>query len=114
MDIVKQVTEEFKTRIEKMTKIQESYRKVSDWILENNTQIKALENREKTRDIMASGLAISLAILTRINEKADIKKMVEELADKIEVNAEDVYKKYFPKATPSDSNINKEGNFFLQ
>jgi hypothetical protein len=42
-------------------------------------------------------LAISLAILSKVHEKANIKKTIEELADKIEVNAEDVYKKIFPE-----------------
>ena len=97
IDIVKNVTEEFKKKIEKMTKLQEEYRKVNQWILENNIQIKALENRNNTREIMASDLAISLAIITKINEKADIKKLIEQLADKIEVNAEDVYQKIFPE-----------------
>jgi gas vesicle protein len=111
MDIVKKVTKEFKERIDRMMERQKEYRKVNEWILANSNQIKALENRNKTRDIMTLGLVISLEILSRVHEKADIKRIVEELADRIEVNVKDVCEKIFPEDESFSFKHLKEGQF---
>jgi hypothetical protein len=110
-DIVKKATKEFKDAIDKMNKRQEETRKVNEWILENINQIKALENRDKTRQVMALGLTISLAIISSIHEKADIKKMIEDLADKIEFNAKEVYGEIFPEDASFSFQHIKAGQF---
>jgi hypothetical protein len=110
-EIVKNATKEFKETIKEMNERQEETRKVNEWILENVNQIRALENRDKTRQIMAMGLAISLAILSSVHEKADIKKMIEELADKIEFNAKEVYGEIFPEDGSFSFQHIKSGQF---
>jgi hypothetical protein len=97
IDIVKGVTKEFEKRIDEMNRLENNYRKVNEWILSNLDQIKSLENRDKTAEIVKEGLTIVLELLQVIHEKADVKKVIEELADKIEVNVGDVYEKIFPE-----------------
>jgi hypothetical protein len=97
MDIVRKVTKEFEERIKKMTELQDEYRKINEWILSNGNQIETLENRNKTREIMSTALTISQEILSRLYQKANVKRIIEELADKIEVNVKDVYEKIFPE-----------------
>lgn len=97
MDIVKNVTKELKKRIEAMTARQKEFKTVNDWIIQNNDNIRALENRNKTREIMTLALMVAFEFLSRVYEKANIKRIVEELADKIEVNVKDVYTKIFPE-----------------
>lgn len=111
MDIVKKVTEEFGKRIEEITKLQQEYRKVNEWILSNGNQIKSLENRNRTRDIMNISIAIAQEILLRFQAKTDIKRVVEELAEKIEENVKDVYGKIFPEDESFNFEHLKEGQF---
>ncbi|MDH5266215.1 MAG: AAA family ATPase [Candidatus Bathyarchaeota archaeon] len=110
-DIVKRVTEEFEKKIEEMTSLQQEYKKVSGWILSNSNQIESLENRNRTREIMTISLAIAQEFLTRIHEKSDIKRIVEELADKLEENVRDVYSKVFPEDEAFNFEHLKEGQF---
>jgi tetratricopeptide (TPR) repeat protein len=111
MDIVKRVTKEFEEKIKTIMAYQEEYKKINEWILANNNQIRALENRARTRDIMTLGVVISLEILSRIHEKADIKRIVEELADRIELNVRDVYSKIFPEDESFSFKHLEEGQF---
>lgn len=111
MDIVRKVTKEFEERIKKMTKLQEEYRKINEWILSNSNQIETLENRNRTREIMSIALAISQEILLRVYQKANVKRIVEELADKIEVNVKDVYNKIFPEDVSFSFEHLEEGQF---
>jgi hypothetical protein len=97
IDIVKGVTEEFKKKIEEMTKLQNEYRQVNNWILSNADQIKSIENIDRTAEIIRIGVVISLELLQRIHEKANVKKIIEELADKIKANVDDVYAEIFPE-----------------
>jgi len=110
-EIVARLTKEFEKRIEEITRLQKEYKKVSEWILSNDSQIKSLENRNKTREILTVALIIAQEVLSRVYEKADIKRIVEELADKIVENVREVYSKIFPE----DESINfehlKEGQF---
>lgn len=110
-DIVKRLTEEFDKRIKEITKLQQEYKKVNDWILSNSSQVKTLENRNRTREIMTISLVIAQEILSRIHEKADIKRIVEELADKLEENVKDVYSKIFPEDEFFNFEHLKEGQF---
>jgi DNA repair exonuclease SbcCD ATPase subunit len=109
--IVKKVTEEFEKRIKEMTALQNEYRKINNWILLNINQIETLENRIKTIEIMRAALAISQEILCRIYQKTDVKRIIEELADKIEVNVKDVYSKLFPEDESFSFEHIKEGQF---
>lgn len=111
MDIVKKVTKEFEERITRLTTLQTEYKKVNDWILSNDDQIKTLENRNKTREIITTCLIISSEILSRIHKKADIKRTIEDLADKIEVNVKDVYSKIFPEDKSFSFEHLEEGQF---
>jgi len=111
MDIVRKVTKEFEERIKKMTKLQEEYRKINEWILSNSNQIETLENRNRTREIMSIALAISQEILSRVYQKANVKRIVEELADKIEANVKDVYNKIFPEDESFSFEHLEEGQF---
>jgi len=97
IDIVKGVTKEFQEKIEEMTRLQSEYKKVNNWILANSNQIKSLENRDKAAEIIRLSLAIGLELLQRVHEKANVKKIVEELADKIQAIVGDVYGKIFPE-----------------
>ena len=108
IDIVKGVTKEFQEKIEEMTRLQSEYRKVNNWILSNSDQIKSLENRDKAAEIIRLGLEIGLELLQRVHEKANVKKIIEELADKIQANVDDVYDKIFPEdATFSFEHLEK-------
>jgi hypothetical protein len=108
IDIVKGVTKEFQKKIEEMTRLQSEYRKVNNWILSNSDQIKSLENRDETAEIIRLGLVIGLELLQRVHEKANVKKIIEELADKIQANVDDVYDKIFPEdATFSFEHLEK-------
>lgn len=111
MDIVRKVTKEFEERIEKMTELQEEYRKINEWILSSSNQIESLENRNSTREIMSIALAISQEIFSRVYQKANIKKIVEELADKIEANVKDVYNEIFPEDESFSFEHLEEGQF---
>lgn len=111
MDVVKRLTEEFEKRIEEITKLHQEYKKVNEWILSNSNQVKSLENRNRTREVMTISLVIALEFLSRIHEKADIKKIVEELADKLEENVKDVYGKIFPEDESFNFEHLKEGQF---
>lgn len=111
MDIVRKVTKEFEEKIKKMTKLQEEYRKINEWILSNSNQIETLENRNRTRETMSIALAISQEILSRVCQKANVKRIVEELADKIEVNVKDVYNKIFPEDESFTFEHLEEGQF---
>jgi hypothetical protein len=97
IDIVKGVTKEFQEKIEEITRLQNEYKKVNSWILSNSDQIKSLENKDKTAEIIRQSITIALELLQGIHEKANIKKMVEELADKIEDSVGDVYANIFPE-----------------
>ena len=97
IDIVKGVTKEFQEKINEMTRLQGEYRRVNDWILSNSDQIKSIENKNQTAEIIRVGVVIGLELLQRIHEKANVKKIIEELADKIEANVDDVYDKIFPE-----------------
>jgi DNA repair exonuclease SbcCD ATPase subunit len=97
IDVVKAVTKEFQDRIDQMTKLQDEYKKVNEWILTNGSQVKSLENRNRTAEIMKVGLVVALELFSRVYAKADVKKIIEELAEKIEVNVKDVYSKIFPE-----------------
>jgi len=97
IDIVRKVTEEFKEMIKKLSELQSEYRKVNEWILSNINQIEALENNIKTIEIVSIALAISQEIFSRIYQKTDINRIIEELADRIEVSVGDIYSKLFPE-----------------
>ncbi len=97
IDIVKGVTEEFKKKIEEMTKLQNEYRQVNNWILSNSDQIKSIENKDRTAGIIRIGVVIGIELLQRVHDKANVKKIIEELADKIKANVDDVYAKIFPE-----------------
>ncbi|MGB9693488.1 MAG: hypothetical protein ACPLYF_01445, partial [Fervidobacterium sp.] len=111
VDIVKKATEEFEKRIKEMTALQNEYRNINNWILQNINQIETLEDRIKTIEIMKAALAISQEILPRIYQKTDINRIIEELADKIEVNVIDVYSKLFPEDESFRFEHIKEGQF---
>jgi energy-coupling factor transporter ATP-binding protein EcfA2 len=97
IDIVKGIISEFKKRIEEMTRLQNEYKKVNEWILLNVGQIKSLENRNRTAEITNVGLTTASKLLTSIHGKADVKKIIEELAEKIEINVKDAYSEIFPE-----------------
>lgn len=111
IDVVRNVMKEFDKRIKEITKLQQEYRNVNEWILLNSDQIKPLENRNRTREIMIIGLMIAHEILSRIYEKTDVKKIIEELAEKIEENVKDVYGKIFPEDESFNFEHLKEGQF---
>jgi len=111
IDLVKKVTEELKEKIEEMSTLQKEYRKINEWILSNISQVETLENRIKTIEIMSTALAISQEIISRIYQKTDINKIIEDLADKIEVNVKDVYSKLFPEDESFRFEHIKEGQF---
>jgi hypothetical protein len=111
IDIVKGVTKEFQKKIEEMTRLQSEYRKVNNWILSNSDQIKSLENRDKAAEIIRLGLVIGLELLQRVHEKANVKKIIEELADKIQANVDDVYDKIFPEDTAFSFEHLEKGQF---
>jgi hypothetical protein len=111
VDIVKKVTEEFKKRINEMTALQNEYRKINNWILSNIKQIETLENKIRTIEIMGTALAISQEIISRVHQKTDINRIIEELAEKIEVNVKDVYLKLFPEDESFFFGHIKEGQF---
>ncbi len=110
-DIIKSLTGELEKRIAEMTRLQTEYKKVDEWVLSNYNQIKSLENRDKTREIMTLTLMIAQEVLSRVHEKADVKRIVEELADEIEKNVKDVYSKVFPEDESIDFEHLKEGHF---
>jgi hypothetical protein len=110
-DIVKNVTQEFVKRIEEVTERQQEYRNVNEWILSNNSQIRSLENRNKTREIMTIALIMAQEMLSRIREKADIRRIIEELAEKLEENVKDVYSKIFPEDESFNFEHLREGQF---
>jgi len=97
IDIVKGVTKKFQEKIAEMTRLQSEYKKLNNWIVANSNQIKSLENRDKTAEIIRLSVVIGLDLLQRVHEKANVKKIVEELADKIQAIVGDVYGKIFPE-----------------
>lgn len=111
MDIVKKVTEEFEEMIRKITELQAEYKKVNEWILSNSSQIKSLENRNRTREIISIGLMIVMEILSKVHQKTNIKRIIEELADKVQENVKDIYSKIFPEDESFNFNHLKEGQF---
>ena len=96
-DMVKKVREEFQKMIEKLSELQREYQKVNEWILSNITQVEALESNIKTIEVASVALAVSQEIFARIYQKTDINRIIEELADKIEVSVRDMYSKLFPE-----------------
>lgn len=112
IDIVKGVTQEFQKTIEEMTRLQEEYKKVNTWILTNSNQIKILENRDKTSEIIRLSLAIGHELLQRINEKANVKKIIEEMSEKIQTTVRDVYGKIFPEDMVFSFEHLQNGRFF--
>ncbi|RLG01865.1 MAG: hypothetical protein DRN49_00395 [Thaumarchaeota archaeon] len=95
--IIKRIREEFEKRIKEVSRLEEEYKNVNDWILRNTAQLKAIENRSKTIIIVDAALLIAQAILSRIFEKTDINKIIEDLSENLEKSVKDVYKRIFPE-----------------
>jgi len=95
--VVKEVRKEFEDRIEEVSKLQEEYNRVNDWILKNIVQLKAIENKSKTISIINDALLIAQAIFSKIYEKTDINRIIEDLSEKIEENVKDIYNRIFPE-----------------
>jgi len=95
--IVGKIKEEFKKKIEKITELQQKYKEINEWILTNINQLKSIEDRDKTREIISISLFIAWEILSRMYEKTDLEKIIEQLADKIEENVKNAYSKIFPE-----------------
>ena len=94
---MKKLKIELEEKAKEASRLQEEYRKVNEWILTNVKQLKSLESRDKTINILRSALSIAQTLLLRIHENTNIEKIVEELADKIEENVKEVYKGIFPE-----------------
>jgi len=103
--IVKEVRKEFEGRIEVVSKLQEEYNRVYDWILKNIVQLKAIENKSKTISIINDALLIAQAIFSRIYEKTDINRIIEDLSEKIEENVKDIYNRIFPDGEYTDTYV---------
>lgn len=104
VEIVGKVKKEFEKKIQRITELQEKYQKIGGWILTNINQLKSIEDRNKTRMILAIGLSVALEFFSKIYEKTDIERIIEQLADKIEENVKNAYSKIFPE----DSSFNFE------
>jgi len=111
IDIMKKLREELDKKIKEITALQQEYRKVNNWILENIAQLRSIENRSKTVDIINVAVFIALEILTRIHMKTDIKKIIGELAGKIEEYVEEAYNKICPEGEMFDFKHIGEGQF---
>jgi len=48
-DIIKKLREELDEKIKEITALQQEYRKVNNWILENIAQLRSMENRSKLK-----------------------------------------------------------------
>ena len=95
--VVKKVRVEFEHKIQEVSKLQEEYRKVNEWIFTNMVQLISIENKDRTIGIMSDALLIAQSILTKIHEKTDIERIVEELAERIEGSIKDIYERIFPE-----------------
>jgi len=109
--IVKKVRGEFEQRIEEVTKLQEEYKKVNDWILTNTIQLKSIENKRKSITILNDALLVSQSILSKINEKTDINRIIEDLAGKIEYTVKDIYVRIFPEDASFNFSHSGKGQF---
>jgi len=109
--VMKKVRKEFEEKIEEVSKLHEAYKKVNEWILTNMSQLKSIENRNKTITIISSALTIAQAILSRIHEKTDINRIVEELAEGIEKNVKYVYNRIFPEDRSFNFEHSGKGQF---
>jgi hypothetical protein len=110
-NIIKQVRKEFEERIKEVTKFQEEYNKVNDWILRNTVQLKAFENKTKTIVILNDALLISQAIFSRIFQKSDINRIIEDLSGKIEEKVKDIFCRMFPEDTSFNFSHSSKGQF---
>lgn len=109
--IIDKIKKDLKKGIEEASKLQEEYGKVNEWIISNVSQIKSAEDRIKTIEVMTGALLLAKEILTRIYQKTDINKIVEELAEKIEESVRDAYCKIFPEDTSFDFEHIGKGQF---
>jgi len=109
--VVEKVRQEFEKRIEEATRLQEEYRKVSDWILTNMVQLKSMENRRKTIEILSDALLIAQKILSSVYGKTDINRIIEDLAEKIELDVKDVYGRIFPEDESFNFGHSSKGQF---
>jgi len=96
-DIIRKMEGELAGRIEEMSKFQQEYKNVNEWILASMNQVRSIENRIKSTAIVADALLIARAILSRIYERTNVERIVEELAERIENNVESVYGMIFPE-----------------
>jgi len=95
--IINRIKNDLQKRVREASKLQEEYGKINKWILSNTTQIKSMEDRIKTIEIMTGILLLAEEILTRIYQKTDIERIIEELAEKIEESVRETYNKIFPE-----------------
>ena len=75
------------------------------------SQLKSIENRNKTIIIISSALLIAQAILSRIYEKTDINRIIEELAERIKESVKDVYNRIFPEDQSFNFEHSGKGQF---
>lgn len=96
-NIMKQLKEELEKKIRQTSKLQEQYKQVNTWILTNISQLESIEKRDKTVGILGDAVLIAHTILSRVHERTDIQKIVEDLAERIEANVRDAYGRIFPE-----------------
>jgi sugar-specific transcriptional regulator TrmB len=96
-EVIEKIREELQRKIKEASKLQEEYRKLNEWILTNSSQVKWVEDRIRTIKILTIITFLAQEILTRIYQKTNVERIVEELAEKIEESVKETYNKIFPE-----------------
>jgi DNA repair exonuclease SbcCD ATPase subunit len=96
-EVVEKIRKELQKKVEEVSRLQEEYRKLNEWILTNSSHVKLIEDKIRTIKILTIALFLAQEILTRIHQKTNVKRIIEELAEKIEESVKETYSKIFPE-----------------